>query len=72
MKDNERLIYLLKVANNLLNKQNKSPYVLNMLAETVFYDGCECDGGCLLDDIEAELELYEIYKDDDGDYNLTN
>ena len=36
---------------DLLNKQKNSPYVLNLLTETVFYDETECDGYCLSDDI---------------------
>lgn len=46
---------LLVIAWKLLNKQNKSSYVLNMLEQTVFYDNSECDGSCLMDDIEDIL-----------------
>ena len=49
---------LLKATRNLLNKQNGSIYVLNMLEETVAYYGVECDGSCLIEDIDAWLELY--------------
>lgn len=42
---------LLKAAGDLLKKQKDSFYVLNLLAETVYYDEAECDGACLLDDI---------------------
>lgn len=42
---------LLKAAGTLLKKQEDSNYVLNLLAETVYYDEAECDGSCLLDDI---------------------
>lgn len=42
---------LLKAAGTLLKKQEDSNYVLNPLAETVYYDEAECDGSCLLDDI---------------------
>lgn len=51
-KDEPRYITLLRAAHTLLKKQFDSYYVLNMLAETVYYDGAECDGNCLLDDIE--------------------
>ena len=47
-----RAIYLLGAAYRLLDKQNQSPYVLNILNTIVFYDGVECDGSCLMDDIE--------------------
>lgn len=42
---------LLKATGALLKKQEDSNYVLNLLAETVYYDEAECDGSCLLDDI---------------------
>lgn len=42
---------LLKAAGILLKKQEDSFYVLNLLGETIYYDGAECDGGSLLDDI---------------------
>lgn len=53
MKD--RKITLLKACRDLLNKQNKTIYVLNMLETTVYYDGTDCDGSCLLEDIEDLL-----------------
>lgn len=42
---------LLKAAGTLLKKQEDSNYMLNLMAETVYYDEAECDGSCLLDDI---------------------
>ncbi|HHX71228.1 MAG TPA: hypothetical protein GX708_24680 [Gallicola sp.] len=53
----DRKITLLKACRDLLNKQEKSHFVLDLLSETVFYDEAECDGYCLLNDIEAELEV---------------
>lgn len=55
----ERKITLLKACRDLLNKQNNTMYVLNMLSETVVCDGVECDGSCLLEDIESLLEEIE-------------
>ena len=49
--DENRAITLLKAARELLEKQKESHYVLNLLCETVFYDGADCDGYCLCDDI---------------------
>lgn len=37
-------------------KCDEGPYVKNALEETVFYDDAECDGCCLMEDIEYELE----------------
>ena len=59
MKFNKRAEELLNVCVKLLNKQNESGYVLNILEQTVYYDDCECDGYCLLDDIESLLECGE-------------
>jgi len=55
----DRKITLLKACRDLLRKQNDSSYVLNLLSETVFYDNVDCDGYCLLEDIEIELEMSE-------------
>lgn len=61
----DRKITLLKACMELMSKQNDSPYVLNILEETVNYDGVECDGGCLLDDIKDYLiEIGEIEEED--------
>lgn len=55
----DRTVTLLKACRDLLIKQETSHYVLNLLSETVIYDDAECDGSCLLSDIEAELEILE-------------
>ena len=43
---------LLKATKNLLEKQDNSHYVLNLLEETILYDRAECDGACLKNDID--------------------
>lgn len=58
-----RAIILLKACRDLLNKQKDSFYVLNLLTETIFYDGADCDGYCLSDDIEDYLMEMEALKD---------
>lgn len=58
-KELERAVVLLKAVKELLSKQYKSHYVLNMLAETVYYDDAECDGSCLIDDIGYLLDEIE-------------
>lgn len=52
-----RRIVLLKAAHALLKKCEEGPFVKNALEETVFYDGTECDGYCLMNDIADELGL---------------
>ena len=42
---------LLKATKELLEKQENSSYVINVLEQTIVYDGTECDGVCLKDDI---------------------
>lgn len=47
---------LLKAAHDLLKKQDGNCAVLNLLTETVFYDEADCDGLCLMADIEYWFE----------------
>lgn len=55
-----RGFFLLREATELLEKQCKSPITLNLLDETVFYDGADCDGWTLKEDIESVLfDAYE-------------
>ena len=64
MEMDDRAITLLKACRNLLNKQKGSFYVLNLLQETVFYDGTDCDGYCLSDDMEDDLMEHGVTVDD--------
>jgi hypothetical protein len=54
--DDDRAITLLKATYDILTKQNESPYVLNVLEQTSIWDGVECDGYCLMEDIETYLD----------------
>lgn len=54
----KRARILLEATHNLLEKQMESGYVLNLLAETVFYGEAECDGHCLMEDIENLLKYH--------------
>ena len=58
----DRAKTLLKATWELLNKQENSGYVLNLLSETVNYDDAECDGNCLMEDISAWFD--EFYGED--------
>ena len=51
-----RALVLLKACKELLEKQDEDPFVLDVLAQKVFYDEAECDGQCLLEDIRSFLE----------------
>ena len=52
----ERANILLKATYDILQKQKDSPYVLNILEQTAVWDGAECDGYCLMEEIEDYLE----------------
>lgn len=54
----KRARILLKATHNLFEKQMESGYVLNLLSETVFYDESECEGHCLMEDIENLLKYH--------------
>ena len=49
----------------LLQKQYVSSYVINILAETVFYDEAECDGQCLKEDIEYWFDEFSNFNYDE-------
>jgi len=55
----DRIEYLLRVAHDFFLVY---PY---MQEECLLYDGADCDGGCLMNDIEIELGL------DDGEFALS-
>ncbi len=48
---------LLRAAYDLLKKCGDSHFVVSPMEVTAFYDGTDCDGSCLMDDIAIELEL---------------
>lgn len=47
---------LLKAAYEIFKQCDDSYYVLNVLEQTTVYDGVECDGYCLMEDIETLME----------------
>ena len=53
----DRKITLLRACMELLQKQESSHYILDLLSETVYYDEADCDGYCLLEDIKTELGI---------------
>ena len=57
----DRAKVLLKATLDILRQCDNTSYVLNALEVTTFYDEAECDGFCLMEDIEwfLELEKYE-------------
>ena len=61
----DRKTYLLKQVLKLFKQQKESPYVKDIERMTIIYDGAECDGSCLCEDIMAELEIDDL---DDLEY----
>ena len=53
----DRATVLLKAVLEILNKCDTGPYVKDVFGETAFYDGTDCDGYCLKEDIEQFLEI---------------
>jgi hypothetical protein len=54
--ERNRCVVLLKATLEILRKADEGPFVHNVLELTAHYDGTECDGLCLKDDIENLLE----------------
>jgi len=48
---------LLRAAYDLLKRSDEGPYVQETMAILVKYDGTNCDGSCLMDDIACALEI---------------
>jgi uncharacterized membrane protein (DUF485 family) len=58
MEENAKLkdaIVLLRAVLEIMTKAKESPYIEDVLSLTAFYDGVECDGGCLMQDIKDYL-----------------
>lgn len=53
----DRKTVLLQACYDMLKKIDKEPFVMSPFEMTVHYDGAECDGYCLMDDIATELEI---------------
>lgn len=56
----DRKEYLLRQVLKLFKQQSESGYVLNIEEITIVYDGAECDGSCLCDDIMEELGIDDL------------
>lgn len=54
--DIELIALLLSKCLELFKRQDETPYALNLLEEIVDYGGVNCDGYCLMEDIENVLE----------------
>lgn len=59
LKFNVKAKELLGACYSLLEYQDESPCVVNLLEEPIYYNDCECDGKMLLEDIKRLLETGE-------------
>ena len=64
---NGRKTVLLQACYDMLRKIERSPYVLSPFETTVHYDNADCDGYCLMEDIEDELKRDECPNCGPGD-----
>lgn len=55
---------LLRAAYQLLRKQDESSYVLNICEQSTVYDGADCDGCCLMEDIGDILDENGVDKEE--------
>jgi hypothetical protein len=53
----DRKTVLLRACYDMLKQQQESHTVLSPFEMTVFYDDADCDGYCLIEDIELELGI---------------
>jgi hypothetical protein len=53
----DRKVTLLKACYDMLKKQDESHYVISPFETTVHYDDADCDGRCLMEDIQHELRI---------------
>lgn len=52
----KRAIILLKATSDILEKLDDTPYVLSFFEQTAVWDGVDCDGYCLMEEVNELLE----------------
>ena len=55
----DRMLVLLKATQEILHECRDSVYVMDVFYATAEYDGTECDGYCVMEDIDDLLEEIE-------------
>ena len=58
LRELQRARVLLKATHDLLEAADDSPYVEDVLAMLVHYDDMDCDGYCLMEDIEYYFDEF--------------
>jgi len=57
--DVKRAKILLKAARDILTKCDESSYVADVMCETAIWDEVECDGNCLLNELNEFLDEHK-------------
>ena len=55
----QRARTLLKATLDFLKAAKRNPYVENVLSMLIYYDEANCDGYCLMDDIEKYFDEFD-------------
>lgn len=55
----ERALILLKAMRDLMKKSDETPFVTDIFQLTAVWDGAECDGGCLYEELTDLLDDIE-------------
>ena len=58
LRELQRARVLLKATHDLLEAADDSPYVEDVLGILVHYDDTDCDGSCLMEDIEYYFDEF--------------
>ena len=66
LRELQRARVLLKATHDLLEAADDSPYVEDVLGILVHYDDTDCDGSCLMEDIEYYFDEFGEERRTDG------
>ena len=59
MSDENRKDILLRATYDILKKCDEGPYMKDVFEQTAIWDGAECDGMCLMEEIAEILGIEE-------------
>lgn len=61
----QRAKVLLKATLDFLKAAKRNPYVADVLSMLIYYDEANCDGYCLMDDIEKYFDEFDTERGTD-------
>lgn len=65
LRELQRARVLLKATHDLLKAAERNPYVEDVLSMLVYYDEANCDGYCLMEDIENYFDEFDAERRND-------